>query len=409
MIQLTKTSLRWGLTLGMLLVMLFFGYVSPVHAQGIITGDTIPAGQTVANDVILFGDQVSIEGNVDGNVIAIGNGVTISGKVDGNVIIISQQALITGEVTDSVYALTLLLELGDTAQIGRNLAYVGGSLTQYPNAQVGRDLTGLFFGATLSGKVGGEIRAVIGPVDIVRLFVKTFNIDIKLPDSLPWKTTGFHQPGVAKLAAPLPVRMLQDGGPAVQNSISSELLTRWGISRLKEFISLLLIGLVLVLFFPAFLESWSNSLRAAPMLSVSYGLVIAIVGNIGGLLALLLAIALGLGFMALGLSTLGFMLGALGTLGVGLAYSVFMLFLTFLSKITVAYLVGALILKRFERPSRWYKILPFLLGLLIFVLAASIPFLGWVISVLVAFMGIGAIWMAMFPAQSVRRREADVQ
>ena len=70
----------------LLALVLLFGAVSPAHAQGIVAGDTIPAGITVDDDVILFGETVTIDGDVNGNVFALGGTVTINGKVDGSVL-----------------------------------------------------------------------------------------------------------------------------------------------------------------------------------------------------------------------------------------------------------------------------------------------------------------------------------
>jgi hypothetical protein len=78
-------------------------------------------------------------------------------------------------------------------------------------------------------------------------------------------------------------------------------------------------------------------------------------------------------------------------------YAVFILFTVYLSKIVVAYLVGSLLLRRWQRDSRWWMLLPFLLGLLIYTLVVAIPFLGWAISIIVAAVGTGAIYLSFFP------------
>jgi len=83
--------------------------------------------------------------------------------------------------------------------------------------------------------------------------------------------------------------------------------------------------------------------------------------------------------------------------GLGILITLFTLFqvaITFLSKAIVAYLVGTFILSRAAPTFLQYRILPLMLGLLIYVPLASIPyaglFLGWVVTLL----GMGALWLA---------------
>jgi uncharacterized membrane protein len=74
----------------------------------------------------------------------------------------------------------------------------------------------------------------------------------------------------------------------------------------------------------------------------------------------------------------------------------------------VAFLVGSLILKRLAPNSLQYKILPLLLGLLIYVLLAWLPYFGWVIAVLVNAIGLGAAWFA-FRDRGLEGSEEEAQ
>lgn len=51
-------------------------------------------------------------------------------------------------------------------------------------------------------------------------------------------------------------------------------------------------------------------------------------------------------------------------------------------------------MRRLAPNSLNYKILPLLLGLLIYVLLAWLPYFGWVVAVLVNAVGLGAAWLA---------------
>jgi hypothetical protein len=52
-----------------------------------------------------------------------------------------------------------------------------------------------------------------------------------------------------------------------------------------------------------------------------------------------------------------------------------------------------LILERFGASPNMRKPWPLLLGLFIYVLLCGIPYLGWAISLIATFLGLGAIWL----------------
>ncbi len=366
-------------------MVLLFGAVSPVHAQGIVAGDTIPAGTTVDDDVILFGDTVTIDGDVNGNVFALGGTVTVNGKVDGSLFALTQQVFIKGEVTDGVYGTALELDFGPEGKVGRNVAFLGLSVGMPEGATIGRDLTGIFIlGAQFGGSVERDTTAVIGPLEVVRLIIRMFNI--QAPPFLAPQTA---LPGGGKLTAPVAYY------PPQQNGIDAVALQKWLISAAREYIGLLLVGLLALWLFPRHLLRWGEKVRRAPFSSAGLGLAAIIVGNVGLALigALIMAVALGIGWI--GFSGLGTAFGALGFFAVSTAYVLFFMIVMYLSKVIVAFLAGLLILKRYERMSFWFRLGVLALGLLIYVLLAAIPFIGWAVAVVVILLGTGAVFLVI--------------
>ena len=100
----------FNLVLGLLLALGgSLSVFSTAHAQGIVYGDSIPAGVTIQNDVILYGNDVVVDGTVEGDVIALGNSVRVTGTITGTLVSASQSVSITGQVGGSLYAASLLL------------------------------------------------------------------------------------------------------------------------------------------------------------------------------------------------------------------------------------------------------------------------------------------------------------
>ena len=107
--------------------------------------------------------------------------------------------------------------------------------------------------------------------------------------------------------------------------------------------------------------------------------------------ALILAVALGLG--RIGFSGLGTAMGMLGFFAVSTAGAVLFVIVTFISKLVFAFQAGFLILKRYERTGFWYKLGVLALGLLIYVLLAAIPYIGWAVAIVVMLLGTGAVFL----------------
>jgi hypothetical protein len=367
----------------LLILFLLFGVVSPVQAQGIVSGETIPAGITVDDDVILFGETVTIDGDVNGNVFALGGTVTVNGKVDGSLYALSQQVLINGEVTDGVYGTALELVFGPEGRVGRNVAFLGLSVGMPKGATIGRDLTGIFIlGAQFAGDVERETTAVIGPLEVVRLIIRMF--DIQAPPFLSPQTIA---PAGMKLASPVAFDTPRQG------IIDTITMQRWLVLLVRDYISLLLVGLFALWLFPGHLKRWGDKVMKAPFSSLGLGLVVVVVGSVGLALlwTLLLAVALGLG--RIGFSGLGTAFGLLGFFGVSTAGAVLYVIVTFISKLVFAFQAGFLILKRYERTGFWYKLGVMALGLLIYVLLAAIPYIGWAVAVVVMLLGTGAVFL----------------
>jgi hypothetical protein len=136
-------------------------------------------------------------------------------------------------------------------------------------------------------------------------------------------------------------------------------------------------------------------LRRKPLSSLGWGLLaLFLVANIYGVVLLLVSILLVTGLW-LGQATLwelafGFWAVSYSTLL--LATVLFTLLVWYGSKILVAYLAGKWILERLAPQVANRRIPVLLLGLVLYVLLASLPTIGWVVSILATALGLGAMW-----------------
>jgi cytoskeletal protein CcmA (bactofilin family) len=417
---MTYPQNRWARTLLVVVILMggVFSVVSPARAQGIqVTfDDSIASGEVVNNDAVLAGNSVNIDGKVEGDALAVGTSVEINGDVTGSLIAIGQNVVINGTVEGTVYVAAVTLDLGSESSLSRNLYFIGASIATDQKSTIDRDLVLVSMGAQLAGDIGRNTVGVIGPWELFTLFMEKIGRPVFEPQSgLGASGTVYRvqsQPVVLSSFLPsmnsisaiqpavkLPPASVTEPGLAAQSSsgIDSEQVQRWLQRAFQEFVTLLVFGLLGIWLFSSFLKRSAGKAETKPLQSTGFGLLglvisIALIGVV--ILVALLILMLGIGLGALNFWDLAVAVWGVGFTSLGLAFWLSLLFVSYGTKVIVAFLVGTLILRRVAPQSMKYKILPLLLGLLIYVLLVWIPYIGWVIAVLVNAVGLGAAWLA---------------
>jgi len=397
-----------------------FSVVSPARAQGININldDTIASGEVVENDAFLAGTTVRVDGDVVGDLFAGGAFVEVNGNVDGSLFAVGQNVVINGSIGGTVYVAAVTLDLGPEAETGKNVYFIGASVATAEGAEVGRDLVVASMGANLSGEIGRNTVGMIGPWELFKWFMDLIGRPVFEPgassstpgssfrvESQPVQFSGFIPqlnallPGISLNSVPGETgKIISADQPAQSSSgIDSEAVTAWLRGVVEEYITLLIFGLIAIWLFASFLKRSGEQLEEKPLKSTGIGLLalvisVALIGVV--LLVFLLILMLGIGLGALGLWDLAWAVWGVGFSSMGLAFWLSLLFVSYGTKIIVAFLVGTLILRRLAPKSLQYKILPLLLGLLIYVLLAWVPYFGWVVAILVNAIGLGAAWLA---------------
>lgn len=401
-----------------------FSLVSPARAQGIEVTfeDSIAAGQVVENDAILAGTTVTIDGTVNGDALAVGSVVEVNGDVDGSLVVIGQNVVINGAVEGTVYVAAVTLDLGEKAALGRNIYYLGASLATTEGSTIDRDLVLVSMGAQLSGDIGRNTVGIIGPWELFKLFMDFIGRPVFEPQS-GLETSGTSSrvqnqtvilsgflPSVSSIALTRPeeTRIVEasltpasitqpDLAAQSDSSVDSEKVMEWLQWIVEEFITLLVFGLLGIWLFSSFLKRSAEKIETKPLQSTGIGLLglvisVALIGVV--ILVAFLILMLGIGLGALNFWDLAWAVWGVGFTSLGLVFWLSLLFVSYGTKVIVAFLVGSIILKRLAPNTLQYKILPLLLGLLIYVLLAWVPYFGWVIAVLINAIGLGGAWLA---------------
>lgn len=393
-------------------------------AQGPV-GGTVPTGAIVDTDIFLMDPNIIIDGTVNGDVFAIGQNVTINGNVDGSVFLIADRATLRGKTSGSVFSIATALNIEPSAALDRSLYALAVSLYTGQGSTIARNLDTLAFGARLAGNVGGETRAVIGPLEILRalftrlealqLFSQSMNLPRLSPQTAqldtapscrgPIGTIGGIVLSLLSVEADCAAPLAQTQ-PA-QNNLQD--IAQWGLRRARDFVTLFIVGAVFLLLAPKRMEAWRAPVGTNPLLSAALGLLIAINGVLLAIVLTMGVALLGFAFNLLGLSSLALLTWGLGLALVGAAFWIFILMLLFVSQAIVAYWGGAWLLNRFAPQVNRHRLIPFAVGLVLLVLLSALPIVGAIVTVAAVLIGAGAVlvsWRDRLPLLGKRKTAA---
>ncbi len=403
-----KITIHKTLASLLLVMLLTTGIITPAYAQEIYQGDTIPAGMILDQDVILFGQDVTIDGTVNGNVFILGNEVQINGSVDGSLILIGQNAVISGSVSGAVYAAALTLDLASNSVLARDLYVVTVSLTSGKDALIGRDLYAIGLDSGMNGRVGRDLHTTIGPIQLYNGLMTllgfeelTLKLHIEIPQPSTPEGSGSSniRPALAHISRSR-LRVIQ-ASPADGFDWG-----KWGLDLARDFGVLFLLGLLSLWLIRPRLEKAGHPLQVKPFQSLGIGLLVLVIAFNLFIVALLLAaliFAIGLGLNYLGLWFFSLLFWAISYAILALIAAILWLFIVYGTKIIAAYSISRWIFDLFtEKRVYWVNALALLAGIAIYALLNSIPYIGWVFSLIFTALGLGSAWLA----RQERRKEA---
>lgn len=327
----------------------------------------------VDGDLYLTGSEIIVSGNVNGNLYASGGLITISGYVGKSVFAAGGDIAIQGEVSRNVYATGGQVVVD--GNVHEDLIIFGG------DSRVRGDVDGDVVSASgllyLEGKIGGDLLASGGSIligDNVGGDAIVVSEDLRINadqiggDLTVYTATKNYKPEDGVVVGGEFRRMSNhfDDGDLDLGVSFSALGILFGLVNL---VGMILLGIILLRFMPVKLNNSVSMLETARdwVINGVYGVIAMIVVFLVGLMLLISVV---------GWPILGFMVGLT-------------IIVCYLSSIVVAIRVGNALL-RGKKNSVWSLVA----GLLLIHLFTAIPFLGFVLTDIVAFVGIGAVLRA---------------
>ena len=395
-----------------------------------IGAESVTIDGTIKGDLYVGAQNVTINGTVEGDLYTGAQMVVINGTVEEDLVAFAQGVLITGTIGDDLRSGASALQLGSEAIIGDDLLFGGASLEVKKGASVAGDIVAggaqvlvegkvdgdTIVGSaafTLSGDVAGNVKAYVEPNTGRGEFTPYMSYGPSIPFSIPQVSSGITIDDQASIGGDLSYTAYEEmtfpAGVVAGETLRiepeyaeyevptpptpAEIAGFWALGWIRTVITLFLVGLLLIQFFPNILYNAGHRLRTQPVPSFGWGIVAYAVFYIS-LLLIIFATAFGavvFGFLTLGsLSGMIIMIGILIFIALILA---FVIVVAYITKIIVSVLGGNLVLAYVKPEWVNHKVYPLLVGVIILSLIISIPFVGWFIKMVIVFLGLGALWI----------------
>ena len=336
---------------------------------------SLPAGKVINRDYFASGESVEISGTVNGDVYVVGGQVLVDGTINGDLLAVAGKIIISGDISHD--ARIAAGQVTIDGSIGKNLTLVGGQVELTKTARIDGGIVGIEGDIHLAGEVARDIVLGAGSVTVsnriggrasvaaprIRL---TSQADVG-GDFRYWSKNAPSIDERAKVAGSI----IQREFPKTDLPSREEMFAGWmGMKlfvSLASFISTLVLGLLLIHFYPTFSQRAVSQIKERPLASIGLGFLVVIVTPVL------------VGF--LGITLVGIPL-AIFLMGVFLIY-------VYLSRIFVIVWAGQAMFEKLGKGDhqKW----AFTTGLVLYSLLMFIPFLGGAITCLVIVLGLGTI------------------
>jgi hypothetical protein len=381
-IIVTRRAMRTKAILG--LISLMFLFVVPGHALEIQKPEkgkgsfTLAAGETVNDTLLVFADTINIDGTITGDLIAMGRQVNVQGNVQGNVYCVGMVTDISGNVDGDVIFVGQNFQAN--GRIGRNLWGGGSMFTLGRNIKLDNDV---MLGASMvmiNGDVGRDVMIGGGSLDVAGKIGR----DLKFSGG----QLMLHSPTVIgrdlKGITQTEKQVRIDPGVTIAGKKSLELEKPRG-SRYATFgfywnqalhtIAAFVTGMILLWLFPVVGRVSLSTVRA-----------IAISGGIGFL-----------AFVAIPVAAFILLITMIG-IPLSLVSVVLWLLGLYLSRIVIAKCIGNAILGS-ESNRFSVKALSLIIGLVVVYITINLPYIGFVLHIVLMMIGLGALAKVIYRAQ----------
>lgn len=423
-----------------------------------LEGDSVRMEGTVNGILVITANMATISGTVNGDVIAFGNQIKITkeAEINGNVFAGAQTIIVDGTVSGSIAGGSSSMVFGETASAGRNVYYGGYAMTAEEGSKVDRGMYVGAYQAILDGDIAQDLNVGSAALELNgnvggNVVLDVADSSMQQDYSSYWSPPGAPasiMPGLriadsAEIGGSLTytspeeqddaIETQPEGGIYYQTPVPDEMdnmdspevytnsgrrmhgagaatpFLRWIFKFAQRLATLLVLAGLALWLLPKLLKKTSDKAAEKTLPAAGYGFLALLVGYVGSFMVGILIVGVGILFMVITLGALGRVVFGIGFSSLALAFAVFMLLVNYGSKLVLAYLVGTRLLAQMAPNAKNSHVWGTLLGVLIYVLLRSIPFLGWFIGLVATVIGLGAMWLLFQDWRNARKPAVEVE
>jgi cytoskeletal protein CcmA (bactofilin family) len=356
-----------------LLMILFLSAIlvcTPAAATEMVGADqyNLGEGEVLEDDLIVAGGTIMIDGDVSGDLIAAGGNIEVAGRVDDDAWIAGGSLIIDGEIGDDLRAAGGDIRL--RGSVADNAMIAGGTITTSSNSDVGGDLDVAGGSIEIAGHVGADLSCNGGSVVIGGTVDGNATIcadDIRILQSA--RIQGDLEYTSDK-EIEIPAGTVMGDVVYKRSEKKVEDIYSKTTASIISFLSILLIGLLMVRFKRNTTIKVSDTITTQILKSLGSGVLLLIIIPLVALVLMVTVIGIPLGLIVL------------------FAYIVIL----YISEIFVGLAIGRRIVtyakKEISSPY-WHLVV----GLIVIAFATRLPLIGFLISLIVILAGLGALVM----------------
>ncbi|MCB9803167.1 hypothetical protein H6761_04145 [Candidatus Nomurabacteria bacterium] len=326
-------------------------------------GKTIEIYGTINGDLFLAGNNVVIDSeNINGDIFVAAESISIKNKINGNVRVVGKQIEISGLVTGNAFIVGDNLLLTETAELAKHLTFWGSSASLH--GQVGQHLEGGMEQLLLTGSIGQ-------------------GVDVYLS---PRQETNFQIADTAQISGGINYQALTEASISENAQVDGQVnFQKWTEpehgktfsqvlwSLIIKFFGMLIVGMILVYFWPKFFTENFSSLKGKLWQTPLFGLLFLF-------LTPLLAFALMITVIGIPIALIMLTLWAIGL---------------YLAKILGAWLIAKFIKNKWLTKYNWSQLSILAFGLAIYLILGKVPVVGWIIILVAYLMAWGLFWQKL--------------
>jgi cytoskeletal protein CcmA (bactofilin family) len=363
-----------------LLLAIVFLFSAPAQAGNQASEDLfhIKANEIITKNVSTISDEIIIDGIINGDLIAMASKITINGQIEGDLLALASEIYINGPIGGNVRVISNYFELSST--ISRNLNVFGDNVKLTENSRVLWDTNIWGADSTIEGRLEGSLKVLAYNVFISG----EINDDVEIKLYANKKKPGHISLSGANIGGDLHYRATNnaeiDDASNIDGQVYATLIQpeknhlipriSWG-NLIYKIISALIFGFLIILLGRKYLPKLQAHIKNTPKKLILPGLIIFFGTPLATIILFITIIGIPLSLATLAIWTI----------------------VQYLAKILMMILFGQWIIKFFRKEKPFHIAWALALGVVISYLLFSLPFIGWLLSLLASLAGLGAIYL----------------